>query len=49
MATETAAVLEWNFRNVLIWVDRPMRLRNTYVVSELCQESVVCPERGPIF
>ena len=37
MATETTAVLEWNFENVLIWV------------SELCQESVVCSEEGPVF
>ena len=25
-ATETAAVLEWNFENVLIWVDTPIQL-----------------------
>ena len=33
MATETAAVLEWNFENVLIWVDRPTRLQNTWFLS----------------
>lgn len=30
MATETA---EWNYENVLIWVYRPTRLRNTWFLS----------------
>ena len=37
MATETAAVLEWNFENVLIY--GLTGLRGSGLVSELCQES----------
>ena len=33
MATETAAVLEWNVENVLIWVDRPTQLQNTWFLK----------------